>query len=179
MLTADPDTLPYFVTDAQSGIAVPVAFQKVTEADAVELRSSEWQKATYADFWPECVRVERTLKLLAAGEENGTIQGMVRVGKVEAGSIFLSNSLLESAPQNNYDAPTRRYRGVGRVLVARLVVESYLAEQQGRVLISLGASTNKQFYPALGFVKQPHKDRIYRIFEIAAKELLQSALRVP
>lgn len=177
ILASDPDTLPYFITEVQTKVAVPVMFQKTTEVDIAELYSPRWKNAVYTDVWLSYVREERTLKLVTEGEAGHQIHGIVRLGEVLPGGKFLRNSLLETMPQNNYGAENRIYSGVGRVLVARLVVESILAQQQGGVIVSLGTSTPKHFYLALGFRKQSGSERRFALFANELRQLVQSVLR--
>ena len=181
MLASDPDTLPYFVIEVQTERIVSVTFKEVTEADAVNLESAEWQNAVYRDNWLQYVRYEpfrpSIRKLVLMDEEDGAIQGIVRLGEVEKRGGFLRHSLLEAAPRNVHNALGRRYRGVGRVLVARLSVESYAAHQQGRLEITRGTSAPPKFYSDLGFSQRKPSKEQYLLLEREARNLLQSVLR--
>lgn len=68
----------------------------------------------------------------------------------------LSGSLLEANPVYRYGSVQRRYRGIGRVLVARLVVESQLQGAQGRLFIR-PVEESRPFYTRLGFLTVPRQ----------------------
>ena len=68
-----------------------------------------------------------------------------RNGKSDA----LRDSLLEAASAYRYKREKRKYRGIGRVLVAKLVVESKNLGAEGRLLVrSVQGSTGFPFLEA-------------------------------
>lgn len=98
---------------------------------------------------------------------------------IESGSysFTLPKSLLESAPFNRRDVGTPRYKGVGRVLVARLVIESYHQEAQGRLLVETHREA-EGFYRKLGFSGLPYGIKQFKLYQLEARQLLQSVLGV-
>lgn len=168
----NPNTLPYFITEAQTGRVVPVRFEQINAADQTELRNEDWQQAVFRDVWPELVRDDHTLKLVCDGGEDARIQGMVRFGNLTRRSKLLKTNLLEAAPFNRHGRQLQAYRGVGRVLVARLVVESVLQGGHGRVAV-LARTGTEPFYRALGFVNPPPMSLDV---QEKIKQLLQTAL---
>ena len=146
----DPNMLPYFITEAQTGHIIQVQFASVAVLDQPELRNEDWSQSVFRDVWPEIASHERTLKLVCIGSEDTRIQGMLCVGILTRPGGFLRKNLLESAPFNRHGQQTQAYYGVGRVLVARLVAESVLQGGQGRVVVEPRKGTEK-FYRAIGF----------------------------
>lgn len=129
---ANPNSLPYFIMEAGTGRVVSVRFEKLTPADAVELNSREWSASVFQDVWRQAFADDKMLKLIR--EEDAVIQGLVHLGQPEVNG-FLRKSLLETAPFNQYGTGARQHLGAGRVLVARLVVESLTQGLQGRVAV--------------------------------------------
>jgi hypothetical protein len=97
---SDPNTLPYFVLEVQTGQHVPVRFAPLTAADEAELRGMDWSQAVFRDVWPELVNDSRTFKMLCVNSHDTRIQGMVRLGQYAPVSGLLKKSLLEAAPFN-------------------------------------------------------------------------------
>ena len=167
----DPNTLPYFITEAHTGRVVPVRFEWITPADQAELRNEDWQQAVFRDVWPELINDATTLKLVCVSGEDARIQGMILVGRVTRYGTWLKKNLLEAAPFNQHGRQVQIYRGVGRVLVARLIAESVLQGGQGRVLVK-PRKRAKAFYRVLGFKEQQD----FRLGIMEAETLLQSTL---
>jgi len=175
LLTADPNTLPYFISDTQGGNVVPVCFRPLTPDDDTELRGEKWSAAVFAEVWLNYVHIPNTFKLVCLQDSASDIQGIVHVGKIMTTSRFLKKSLLETAPSNQHQAPHPRYSGIGRILIARLVVESYLRGGQGRIMVRPRPGT-EPFYRALGFTPAPRLPRRYLLDTPEAEVLLQKTL---
>lgn len=178
LLAADPNTLPYFITAAGTGRIVPVQFASLAASDTAELDGANWKEAVFRDVWPVYVGDGQTLKLVCTNEADAAIQGLVRPGQVIGNSGFLRKSLLESAPSNRHMTAIPQYRGVGRVLVARLIVESYRQGTGGRVQI-VARPGSEGFYRALGLRESPRLASVqtYFVTEDRAFALLKNVLR--
>ena len=173
LLAADPNTLPYFVMEAATGDRVPVQFASLIESDIADLHGASWNAAVFRDVWPVHADEGQSLKLARANQADTAIQGLVRLGNVAFAGNFLRKSLLETAPNNRHDTGTPRYRGVGRVLVNRLVVEIYRQGAQGRVLVETRREA-EGFYRRLGFSGLPYGAKILKLYQTEARQLLQS-----
>ena len=176
-LAADPNTLPYFVTEAATGDRLPVQFASLIDSDIAELLEATWIDAVFRDVWPVHATEGQALKLARVNGADTAIQGLIRLGNAAVAGNFLRKSLLETAPHNRRDAVTPRYRGVGRVLVARLVIESYRQGAQGRVLVETQREA-EGFYRRLGFIGLPYGAKILKLYQAEARQLLQSVLDV-
>lgn len=175
LLTADPNTLPYFIMDTRTGNVVPVRFEPLTPDDDAELRGERWSAAVFADVWPNYMHIPNTFKLVRTQDSKSDIQGIVHVGKIMTKGRFLKKSLLETAPSDQHQALQPHYKGVGRILIARLAVESYLQGGQGKVLVRPRPGT-EPFYRALGFTPAPRIPRRYILDSSEAETLLQKTL---
>ncbi len=178
LLTADPNMLPYFVTEAATGDKISVQFAILGASDIAELHGENWNEAVFRDVWPVHAAEGQALKLVCANQVDTAIQGLVRLGNATFAGNFLRKSLLETAPHNRHDIGTPRYRGVGRVLVARLVVESYRQGAQGRVLVETRREA-EGFYRRLGFSGLPYGAKQLKLYQAEARQLLQSVHAVP
>jgi len=176
LLAADPNTLPYRLRRLATGEVVVASFEPSTAEDAEESGGEDWRGAKFAEVWPEFVELPGTLKLVLAHGEDRRIQGIMRLGQVEAPSCPLTGSLLESAPWNQEGAEPRGYAGVGRALVRRLVVESLRQGGEGSIL-DRAAPGSVGFYRALGFVVVPPGEPPDHVFltRKRAFELLEEA----
>ncbi len=125
----------------------------------------------FKHVWPQLLTDENTFKLVRVSSTDTRIQGVAHVGSVLWAGGLLEKSLLEAAPFNLRGQPMQAYRGAGRTLVARLVVESILQGGQGRVGV-VPRPGSEAFYQKLGF--QPGK--IFRLSSTNAQALLQTAL---
>lgn len=155
---ADTETLSYFLTEAATGRTRVACFEPLTARDIPELQSEAWTTARFKDVWIEWVDEEHTFKLVVREDDQKQIQGLVRLGEVSrvnySGRV-LRDSLLETAPCNRYQALQRQYQGAGRVLVARMVVESYVQGGSGQLLVRPVAGS-LPFYHSLGFENVRH-----------------------
>jgi hypothetical protein len=92
-----------------------------------ELNGEDWAGALFLDTWRHYAENNdgRTVKLNRAGTGLPVI-GLLRLGNVAEGDIYLAKSLLETCPvfRHDFHVPSSLY-GTGKVLVARLVAESY------------------------------------------------------
>lgn len=168
---SDLDTLPFYITASQSGRTVPVRFAPLAPEDADELTSELWRQAVFSDVWPQFIGDETTRKLVCTQNEDLRIQGLVRFGSVTRSGGLLKHNLLEAAPFNQHNTSVQQYRGVGRVLVARLVAESVAQGGEGRVAVSPRRGT-EPFYLAIGFKMK----NIMRLDSAAAETLLEATL---
>jgi hypothetical protein len=175
LLIGDPNSLPYFVKETLAGGVVPVRFEPLAPYDEAELRGQRWSKAVFSEVWPKYVHIHNTFKLVLVQETQKDILGLVHVGRVMPASRFLKKSLLETVPSERYQALRSHYRGVGRVLIARLIVESYLQGGQGNVMVRPRPGT-EPFYSALGFTPAPRLPRLYTLGAFEAETLLQRTL---
>lgn len=133
LLSQDPNKLSYHVTEAQSEHRRPVSFELLSPADEAELRGCEWTIISYARNF---IGDPKALKLVLSEGSDTRVQGLVSPGAVEATGSALIKSFLVSAPWNWHEAgDARLYRGMGVVLVAHLVVESYRQGGAGKLLI--------------------------------------------
>ena len=143
--------------------SIPVRFEPLVEDDKIELDGPGWSEqhspipAVFAAVWPAHIGDRQTFKLVCVQRRDSNvhseyqrIQGLVRIGTVERRGGFLTGSLLETAPLNRWQLHDRRYSGVGRVLVARLIVDSYLQEGHGKVLVR-ATPRAATFYTEIGF----------------------------
>lgn len=188
LLSRNPDTLPYFITETQSGNPIPVRFEQLTEEDRAELQGEVWAGAVFAAVWPQFIGDEQTRKLVCVSPLEARIQGLVRIGKVASGSGVLTKSLLATALFNRQEMQWQKtglpiplvtrqqqYRGVGRVLVARLVVESYRQGGTGKVRVHARPGV-ELFYRKIGFRNVPHLSHDFVLDEADAETLLQGSL---
>jgi len=172
----DPDQLPYFVTDS-AGIHVPVRFEPLTSSDISELSGDDWAGAIFLEVWREYAANDKpeTLKLVTA-EGNLVILGLLNIGKVMDGVRAIKHNLLETAPVYRYrihsSAPS--YRGVGTVLLARLIVESYNLGVGGAVRVRSHPKA-EGFYSRIGFTVVHAGRRIYQIPVAQAETVFQKA----
>jgi hypothetical protein len=169
----DPNVLPYFVTDS-AGSRVMVAFAPLTAADKSELSGTDWLGSVFREAWMDFCGVPPTLKLIER-EERAPILGLLRPGNVPEGGYLLERSLLETAPALRFrSGSVSPLRGVGRVLLARLVVESYNQSAGGGLYIVVRPAANG-FYDALGLLASPKSPGIYRLREPEADAFFEKA----
>jgi predicted N-acetyltransferase YhbS len=174
------DTLSYVISEVGTDRPVSAYFSALTTADAAELQSAEWLRGRFRDVWLAWLNEEHTWKLVVHTDAEEKIQGIVRIGAIRHTEFVgnaLRDSLLEVAPVNRQGAEPRKYRGVGRALIARLIVESYRQGGTGNLLVRPVADS-LPFYRTLGFQNVRHT-RFYTLGEIEAKTLLASCLYNP
>ena len=81
----------------------------------------------------------------------------------------------QAAPANRARTVPRRYRGVGRVLIARLVAQSWVEGGRGKILVSPRPGT-EPFYVGLGFrFVRPMRSALV-LNEMGAATLMKAAL---
>lgn len=151
-IAEQPENNIYFVTDAAEQ-QVKVCFETLTANDSATLEGDDWQGARFGDVWKEWAEHEVALKLTLCSGEVKPILGVLKPGtaaEIYGGAIILRDSWLETAPVYRHDTEGRRYRGIGRILVARLIVESKKQGAGGHVLVS-PTKDSIPFYRRLGF----------------------------
>ena len=116
------------------------------------------------------------MKLVCREGQDTTIQGIVHIGKIVFFGGPLRKSLLEAAPCNRKETESQRYRGVGRILVARLVVESFQQGGQGRVIV-VPRKEIIPFYSKLRFTFSPFSKHEMILDVEPAQELLLRLIR--
>lgn len=145
----DPNDLPYYLTNRQ-GELVRVCFRRPAEMDRQKLRGPAWRSAVFHEVWPKLIGDGRTLKLTPFDGPQDRILGMIRLRSVYRREQFLQHSLLETAPTDRFAASNRMILGVGRVPVARLIVQSFIDGGDGKVVVRQRTGTER-FYKVLGF----------------------------
>ena len=151
-----PDSV-YFLFDAVAGKDVCVRFEPLTESDRATLNEAKWREARFRDVWLEWARHGVALKLTRCDGEEQPILGLIRPGmapSINGRAGALRDSLLETSPAYRHGTAERRYRGIGRVLGARLVAESNAQGAEGRVLVR-PVRDSIPFYRNLGFRDTP------------------------
>ena len=165
----------YFITHAV-GQRVKVCFAPLTADDSDALNEDEWQGARFGEVWKAWAEHEIALKLTLRDSSDTSILGIVKVGGAQRENgkpDVLRNSLLEAAPAHRFQAEGRRYRGIGRVLVAQLVIESKTQGAGGRLLIR-PVSDSTGFYEQIGF--RPLSDNNYILEAQKPDELLKTCM---
>lgn len=158
----------YTIMDMRSNVKVNVCFETLTASDKEILRGEDWQAARFSAVWKELAEREVALKLTLCDGDEKPVLGLVQIGTVQRinlGEIMLRDSLLETAPVHRHGTAQRHYKGVGRVLIARLVVESKVQGAEGRLLVR-PVPSSIPFYPKLGF----QEARIPSYFRLAVRE---------
>lgn len=176
----NPDELPYYVLEGERPVRVWFTLLEAGDEDYI----NEWWKASiYFAVWQQVALHEvaqpTSLKLVVADEQETQILGLLRMGG--GTSMQVTNgkrntqSLLETAPRLRYASRQREYRGVGKVLVARLIAESIVRGKGGALIVTPRPQTYS-FYRHLGF--KPSSRDVNRFFvrEGAGMQLLQSVL---
>ena len=158
---ADANRLPYFVMDG-AGNRVTVEFAPLIEADKAEIEGADWIGSVFREAWMQWCGVPPTIKLVEKGGAS-PILGLVRPGVVPEGDLALRGSILETTPALRFRVGSvSPLRGVGRVLLARLVVESYNQGANGALYIKSRPEAYG-FYDAVGLVASPRNPGIYRL----------------
>ena len=153
----ETDNRVYYVYDSIVGRDVQVRFEPLTDADRGHLNGPEWLGARFGDVWLESAGRGVALKLTLRDGSAKPVLGVVRLGiapSTNGHKGALRSSVLETAPAHRFGAVARRYRGVGRVLVARLIVESKAQCANGRILLR-PARGSVTFYRSIGFLDSP------------------------
>ncbi len=169
----------YFLRDLLAGKDVAVCFEPLTADDTNALNGPDWQRARFGAVWKVWAEHELALKLTLCEGEGELVLGLVKLGTVQRinGAGSLCDSLLEAAPIHRSGAIGRRYRGIGSVLVARLVVESKAQGAEGRLRVR-PAQGSIPFYERLGFLSVSGTP--YYVLEAKqAEELLTACMPSP
>lgn len=169
----DPNHLPYFVTDSD-GAKIPVAFAPLTRADKSELSGEDWAGALFLDVWRHHAESEegRSVKLVRTGDPSPII-GLMQLGRVLGSESYLRKSLLETCPVFRYGLQTpSSLNGVGKVLVARLVLESYNQGASGAIFV-LSHKNARRFYERIGFIRAPKVADGYHLPREAGETLFE------
>ena len=162
--------LSYLLWDAHKGERRIAFFAQLGRADRASLDKPAWSQAVFIDAWREHAEYGQLAFKLQADDGMGML-GLVAPGKIRTG--FLAGSLLETVPGCQYPA-IAPYRGVGKVLVARLVVESILRAGKGRIMV-LPRLECRGFYLNLGFVQAAHSRHLV-LLEQPARALLEDTI---
>ncbi len=163
---SDLDTLPYRVW-SETNEPVAVRFALPTESDREKLSVYPWNLAVYGPAWPDFIGDSKTRKLISTDGDSPEILGMLRIGEALPGHYYLLRNLLEANPEYKYpkNLSSRRIRGIGRVLVARLVAESYNRGMEGRVQVRSHPGA-VSFYKHLGF----QENRLPFVYDLMKEE---------
>jgi len=145
----------------------------LTADDISALNGDDWKGARFGEVWKQWAEHELALKLVRCDGGDKSVLGLVKIGvtrQIVGGAISLRDNLLETVPIYRYDKQHRQYRGIGRVLIARLVAASRAQGAGGRLFIS-PVPTSLPFYRALGFVPT-RNPRYWRLKTLEAEQLL-------
>ncbi len=176
----NPDELPYYVREGVQ--LVRVRFMPLEAGDEAYI-NAQWRNSVFFAVWQRLAQHEiaqpTSLKLVADAEQEKPILGLLRIGggasmQVTYGKLN-TQSVLETVPRFRYQSKEREYRGVGKVLVARLIVESILQGQGGNLVVSPRPQIIP-FYRHLGFQQSRRNPRYFFIRAEAGMLLLQSVL---
>ena len=174
VLDQDPDQLSYAVTGPDCRL--PVRFELLTAADALVLWGPSWAHAVFQAVWLNAAIAEfGALKVVAPADHDAGVLGLVLPGTIKKLRGPLEDSLLETAPELRYGNPARSYRGVGRVLVARLVAESIVKGGGGAIRVRVRPGMGS-FYTRLGFRSIPGTPYFMVLPSAQALRLLEEAL---
>jgi hypothetical protein len=168
----DRNRLPYFIHGVQ-GEPIRVHFEPLIQSDREALTQSPWLDAVYWESWPFFVEEPKTLKLVRSDGENSEILGLLRLGEKLPGTMLLMKNLLEANPKYRSSiGANREVRGIGKVLVSRLVAESYSLGAAGQVRVKAHHNAIK-FYLGIGF-KQTVLTHKYDLLRDPARILFES-----
>ena len=169
----------YYITDTRRNVKVSVCFAPLTADDRTLLVGEDWQGARFQDVWIESAEHGVGLKLTLCAEKDGPILGLVRLGtapQLNGDKGPLRSSLLEAAPVHQYGTTQRAYKGIGRVLVERLVEESKAQGADGSVLVR-PSQDSIPFYRGLGF--QDSRIKYHMLLKTMEAEALLKACLSP
>ena len=170
----------YTITDTRRNVKVDVCFEPLVVSDTEILRGEDWQGARFRDVWLALAEREAAQKLTLCDGAEKPILGLVQMGtlrRMNDGATVLRDNLLEAAPVHRHGTAQRGYKGIGRVLVTRLVEESKAQGAEGQLLVR-PVTSSIPFYQALGFRQAP----IPFYFRLAGREaeaLLQTYTPTP
>ena len=155
MAGQDLNRLPYVVED-RAGNPITVQFLPFLSGDQSIVAGSAWNGSAFQSSWVGLAGAPRILKLVDPTALSSAIMGLLTLGDVTPGSTAIRNNMLETAPAYQYSNRTQSgvvtgIKGIGRVLVARLVAESYNQGGDGSVLVR-PRPASVRFYVKIGFV---------------------------
>jgi Acetyltransferase (GNAT) domain len=157
-----------------------VCFTLFSATDEAEIMGERWKNAIYRKAWIAFLGLtphNNLLKLHLDVTDTSNIEGLVKIGEIPEGGGALRTSLLESVPLNRWSTQNPQgFSGVGRVLVARLIAESYKTGGNGVVTVEPNTKAIG-FYERLGFRAHIKNKRYYTIDATQAEEVFQSATR--
>lgn len=167
----------YTITNTRPTVPVKVnvCFEPLTTDDVKTIRGEDWRTALFYEVWIETAEHETGWKLTLCEGEDKPILGLIRLGtapQLNGDKGALSGSLLESVPVHQYGTAQRGYKGIGRVLIARLVEESKAQGADGSVRVRPAQGT-VPFYERLGFY--PSRIAPYYRLDAQAAEILLRA----
>mgnify|MGYP004701786407 CR=1 FL=1 len=104
--------LQYFVTDAESGVKIPVEIDKSTATDLAATKNN-WQTDWTSEFIGD-----PALEKYTAKAESGEIVALGAYRETES-SMFVYIEYIESHPESNPTlAEKRKYLDIGRMMIA-------------------------------------------------------------
>lgn len=165
----------YTIKSTRNNSAINVYFESLTTEDTPILKGEDWQGARFGETWKALAEHDVAQKLTLQEGEEKPLLGMVYIGtvrKYNGHNSVLRDNLLEVAPVYRYGEEGRSYRGIGRVLVARLIAASMELGAEGRLLVR-PVPSSIPFYRKLGF----QEARIPHYFQLGiqeARDLLKS-----
>jgi hypothetical protein len=176
----NPDVLPYYIMEKV--LPVLVHFAPLEAGDDSHI-ATFWPDAIYFDLWHHVAQYDvtrqTTLKLIVVEGSDDRILGLVRMGSgvsARAASVGLNTqSVLETAPRLQFRIRQREYKGVGKVLVARLIAESVLRDRGGALIVTPRPQAIP-FYLHLGFQPMNRDPKLFFLREETGVQLLQSVL---
>ncbi len=177
----NPDELPYYVLEGQR--PVRVRFTPLEAEDEAYI-NDWWYASVYFAMWQHLAQYElsrqATLKLVAAEGQDTSILGLLRMASDTSVQVMYgklnTKSVLETAPRFRYPVQSRDYRGIGKVLVARLIAESIRHGQEGALVVS-PRKIVVPFYLHLGFRRSSRNPNRFFIQQESGRQLLQSVLQ--
>lgn len=151
---ADPDNLPYFVLDSERN-RIRVCFRQLDDGDVEALRGTDWRGAVFRDVWLSLAGRIPMLKLVRSNDSADEILGLLKLGKLDRPGGPLRFSLLEVAPSDQATNAMRIIRGIGTVMIARLVAQSVTEGGSGKIIVVYRPGT-AGFYKHIGFREVRH-----------------------
>lgn len=166
------DEIKYFIRENGTNRSIPVCFQVVDLSD-LEPFDQHWALSSFFEVFKQCMDESDmrrfTWKLVRNDGGDNDIHGIFYSGGLSA-EWFL-DALLEAAPWNVHGSTERRFRWVGKVLVARFIRESQVRGMSGEFAIHVG--TAGEFFARLGFKPLKQSSKVYYITLERATDLLK------
>jgi hypothetical protein len=157
----DPGELTFAVREVLTGREVLARFSELTPADGSALVSDGWSEREFSYAWRSWSNIP-----------GGALKAELLLSKNEG----ILGSLLATAPRHQYGSDLRLFAGIGRVLVARLVVGALKLGGTGALRVQVRPE-RRQFYSVLGFRSVLNSPRMLLSRDGAIK-LLESAVVV-